>query len=738
MADQSTLDKIKGKVIGEFKVDQKDGHLLVSGYRGQAPEKLEIPEKIKGIKVHGIAPRAFKADADIAEVVLHDSVQEIGYEAFQGCAELRTVHCGADLTKIGSEAFADCTALESIELPDGLQELMRGVFKGCTSLDHVELPNALTTLNRETFRDCSSLTSVCLPYGLQRIGRRAFLRCEKLADVFYFSKRGISDVMTTDRELVEHALPNDIEYIGEEAFRGCAALTRVALPYRVKTIPESCFRNDKSLVSVELHNSVQEIGDNAFIGCTGLARVRLPALCKKIGEKAFSKKTSIVAQKNSFAAKFAAENGLPFEDTQSVKLPESSRMIPVGSGQSEQTERFYTDEQVRSACDRYEVRKPSYDLVEREERDESPVTPSRYSYDGKVYHGSSAVEGQARIMMVGDLMARFRQQNLASQYQNDYSFSFDLVRDLIQQSDFAIGNMESMVAPSAPYTLEREHVNARPHLNAPPSLLSAIRGAGFDAVSNAQNHVYDAGTQGVYETLDNMNRHQLMHTGAFVSSTDERYLLVDIGGIRVGIVAYLDGARQRMKKANFTKRGRETMFPIFDEERIRADIQAVKEAGAEFVLSYCHWGREYTDSLTDRQKGFAQMVADAGADYIFGAHSHCIQPFDEITTSDGRQVPCLYSGGNFLSDINLKPPITRDTLIIDVVLERGEDGAVRIKSNEYHPCRILNMSRDDGRFYQVIPSDGEVGEITMEKLLEAEDRIVSVVGDKISMAEVRL
>lgn len=44
------------------------------------------------------------------------------------------------------------------------------------------------------------------------------------------------------------------------------------------------------------------------------------------------------------------------------------------------------------------------------------------------------------------------------------------------------------------------------------------------------------------------------------------------------------------------------------------------------TCSACHWGAEYTEKITARQARFAQMVADAGADYIYGSHSHCPQP----------------------------------------------------------------------------------------------------------------
>ncbi|QTV80572.1 CapA family protein [Microbacterium sp. NIBRBAC000506063] len=141
-------------------------------------------------------------------------------------------------------------------------------------------------------------------------------------------------------------------------------------------------------------------------------------------------------------------------------------------------------------------------------------------------------------------------------------------------------------------------------------------------------------------------------------------------------------------------------------------------------------GREYTPEITERQRGFAQVVVDAGADYIVGAHSHCIQPYEVLKSADGRDVPCLWSAGNFISDINLKPPITRDTLILDLRLERDAEGRVVLASETYHPCRIMNMrSGPEQRNYAVVPASANLRSNELKVALrDARERITRVVG----------
>ena len=672
---------------GDYRACKKDGTAIILGYSGKE-SNLFVPAQLNGLPVATIAASAFAHNENIKKVVL----------------------------------------------PDSLTTLYRSAFEGCSALEEVELGDSLEVINQRAFAGCTSLRSVCLPYGLKRISREAFEDCISLTEMFYYSKRGISDVLETDRSLVETVLPNEIDYIGPRAFSGCTALEKIMIPYCLRELNSQVFEGCSSLKEVQTHNLITSIGNRTFKGCTSLAQIRLPLACKTIGKNAFESTTKIISASVAFAKKYAKESGLEWRGYTTNLPVVSSHMVPLTAGEAH--ERFYDDAFLEASVERFEMRAPSYDLVQRDEvkTDKQSIIPSRFILENGVYKRNNG-KNRARIMMVGDLMARFRQQDAAYDKKTNsycFDFSFAHVSELLHESDFTIANMKGMASPSAPYTREREHVNARPHLNVSEEYLAAVRKAGFDAVVNAQNHIYDTGVRGIFETLDNQNRYQLMHTGAFVSEEDKRYLLVEISGIRVGVVAYYDGARQLMKKANFTKKGREIMLPMFNSEQIEEDIKNAREDGAEFIIAFCHWGREYTHELTKRQIGFAHEVANAGADYLIGAHSHCVQPYKIIQTDDGRKVPCLYSAGNFISCINMKPPITRDTLLLDIELARADDGTVRLVEERYHPCRIMELKkRWRSVDYAVIPTNADLSPKLNQSLRDAHKRIVKAVGEGI-------
>jgi len=695
---------------------------------------------------------AFKNCISLKSIKLPESLTVLNAEIFRGCVTLERVDFPSHLEKICQSAFEGCRELIILKshhlnenaLPILVSYLGEAAFKNCISLKTIELPEPLTVLTVSAFAGCVSLESIGIPYDLTRIRKSAFEGCSNLKHFYYFSKRGISDVMETDRNLREDQLPALIDYIGAKAFKDCASLEEITIPYKVKVIKDSVFSGCTSLKNVHIHNSLVEIKAKAFSGCVNLWHIKLPLLSKKIAVDAFEGSMMLVCEEASYAYQFAIENNLPVKAVAKLEdLPQlSSQMIPYGTGEFIDLDKhtsFYSDDALPKIVEKFEMRMPSYHAIERPALPvPNPVKSARYTFENGVYHNKNkSTSNRATIMMTGDLMSRFQQQKMA--YQGDtYDFedSFYFVKNILAQSDFAVGNMETMISPSAPFTCENEYVDTRAHLNAPESFLAAIRNASFDAVVNAQNHIYDTGVLGVFETLDMHNKYELIHTGAYASESDKRYILVNVNGIKIAILAYFDGARQLMKKVNFTKVGREVLFNIHQLEQIDKDVQDAKAEGAEFIIAYCHWGREYTHMLTARQKGFAKEVAYAGVDFIFGAHSHCVQPYDEIHTEDNRIVPVIYSGGSFLSDIDIKAPITRDTLISELILVKDNNGRVAIESNGYYPCRILEMNQKN-KVYVVTPTQLEIEELPKKtnSLRMAEMRIEKVLTDGITKLE---
>ena len=96
-------------------------------------------------------------------------------------------------------------------------------------------------------------------------------------------------------KLAAVTLPDGLQSIGEEAFRGCSALTSIDIPASVTSIGEYAFYGCTSLAAIEIPSSVTSIGAGAFDSCSRLKDVTLPAGLESIGNYAFDGCTSLTA-----------------------------------------------------------------------------------------------------------------------------------------------------------------------------------------------------------------------------------------------------------------------------------------------------------------------------------------------------------------------------------------------------------------------------------------------------------
>lgn len=110
------------------------------------------------------------------DIVLSDTVQEIGRRAFDGCTALTSISC-SNVQEIGEEAFKSCINLRSIVCPNVLK-IGRRAFEGCTNLTNISCPN-VQGIDGRVFEGCTNLTDISCP-NVQEINKQAFEGCNNL------------------------------------------------------------------------------------------------------------------------------------------------------------------------------------------------------------------------------------------------------------------------------------------------------------------------------------------------------------------------------------------------------------------------------------------------------------------------------------------------------------------------------------------------------------------------------
>jgi poly-gamma-glutamate capsule biosynthesis protein CapA/YwtB (metallophosphatase superfamily) len=196
------------------------------------------------------------------------------------------------------------------------------------------------------------------------------------------------------------------------------------------------------------------------------------------------------------------------------------------------------------------------------------------------------------------------------------------------EADIAFANLESPLTSAS--LIEDTY-----DLRAPPDAGLALLRAGFSVVSLANNHIRDAGVQGVQDT-----RRSLGAIGVHPVGPDEGPWKTIVNGRSLSWFAFDD-----------------TLRPL-EIENLHVKLKS-QRTSADLIVVSIHWGNELEAVPNARQRQLAMELATAGADIIVGHHPHVLQPIEWIWGSGrGRPTLVAFSLGNALFD-QAAPPGTR-------------------------------------------------------------------------------
>lgn len=296
--------------------------------------------------------------------------------------------------------------------------------------------------------------------------------------------------------------------------------------------------------------------------------------------------------------------------------------------------------------------------VEEEEEPEAPPEP---------------VVQTARLTVVGDIMCHDYQYKEAYDPETgayDFSHNFQDMKPYFEQADLVIGNLETVFAG------EEIGYSDFPLFNSPDAFLYAVKEAGFDLLTTANNHCLDKGAKGVERTIALMNDLGLDHIGTYRSPEEKsRIYTREVNGITLAVLAYSYGFNGNRVPEDY-------MVSLLDEETVRADIAKAKALDPDLIVVLPHLGNEYETYTRDVFKTWTDMMFDAGADLVLCSHPHVLQPMEYKDLPDGRRGFVIYSLGNFISSQTTPP--RNASILLNIDLEKTE-GVTRIKQVSFVP-----------------------------------------------------
>ena len=252
------------------------------------------------------------------------------------------------------------------------------------------------------------------------------------------------------------------------------------------------------------------------------------------------------------------------------------------------------------------------------------------------------------------------------------------IQSVLDSADVLVGNLECALTAGG----EKQSKNYT--FAAPPEAAQALALAGFDVLSLANNHAMDYGSQGLFDTRDNLGQYGIASVGAGANTAEAHApVILERNGLRLAFLAYVDvpGESSGFDAHTWIATASQPGIAWADLDQIKTDVAAAR-LQADVVVVLLHSGIEVTPAIipnvASNQKAEAHAAIDAGAALVIGSHPHILQ---QIERYHGGLI--AYSLGNFVFD--QYKGVADATIILRVILTPAG-----VQSYDWVPVLIEN------------------------------------------------
>jgi poly-gamma-glutamate synthesis protein (capsule biosynthesis protein) len=236
------------------------------------------------------------------------------------------------------------------------------------------------------------------------------------------------------------------------------------------------------------------------------------------------------------------------------------------------------------------------------------------------------------MLLGGDVMlSRF--VGTVARLRADPAWPLRDVADLFSSADISFVNLE------APFSDRGRLVEAGMVFKAEPEMIAALRVAGIDVVSTANNHARDCGGHGIEFTLDWLEKNGIQTVGTGrTAELAHAGTILERNQVGFGFLAYT------YDQSNGNHADQDKRVAVMDLDQMVDDVRSLLER-TDVVIVSMHAGTEYLQKPNYQQRQFAHAAIDAGASVVVGHHPHVTQPVETYGTG-----VIFYSLGNLAFD----------------------------------------------------------------------------------------
>jgi poly-gamma-glutamate synthesis protein (capsule biosynthesis protein) len=216
-----------------------------------------------------------------------------------------------------------------------------------------------------------------------------------------------------------------------------------------------------------------------------------------------------------------------------------------------------------------------------------------------------------------------------------YGYAWSGLDGLFKRDDLTVINLECAISNLG------SAVPKQFNFRCDPGAIPSMRKAGVEVANLGNNHGYDYGPDALVDSRKNLRQGGIAPVGAGKDSEQAlEPATFEINGWKIAVIG-LDQVVDPFPEAVATEDKPGTAAGHDVDLMVRAIRAAAKEA--DIVIVSIHWGVELDTQPRAEQVEQAERFIDAGADVIFGHHSHRLQPMGRYK---GR--PIFWGLGNFV------------------------------------------------------------------------------------------
>jgi Bacterial capsule synthesis protein PGA_cap len=251
----------------------------------------------------------------------------------------------------------------------------------------------------------------------------------------------------------------------------------------------------------------------------------------------------------------------------------------------------------------------------------SASAPARHVAEAAAGRGGPVVVHRHLVAGSGEIVLAFAGDvhfaGRVARLLEDPTTTFGPITSVLKAADFTAVNLET------PVTRRGQPQPKTYHFASTPGAFSALRDAGVDLVTIANNHILDYGQTGLANTLAAAAAAHFPFVGAGVNAAAAWAPYVTmIKGTKIAIIGVSQVAELASSWVATADRPGEAN--AINLGQTLAAVRAAKRL-APIVIVFMHWGTEGMACPDQNQLSLAPELAAAGASIIIGAHAHMLQ-----------------------------------------------------------------------------------------------------------------